>query len=101
MPPDEVEMTPDGGKATSQPVDEAEKNFQPKSLKFWSICISLFLVLFLVGLDRTIVATAIPRITTEFNSLGDIGWYGSAYQLTSAASQLLFGRVYKFYDLKK
>ena len=46
--------------------------------------------------DRTIVATAIPRITDDFDSLGDVGWYGSAYLLTSSAFQLVFGRIYTF-----
>ncbi|KAI1420699.1 MFS general substrate transporter [Xylaria sp. FL1777] len=80
--------------------DESEQRFQPKSFKFWSVMISIFLALFLVALDRTIIGTATPSITQEFHSLGDIGWYGSAYQLTTAAMQLLFGRVYKFYDIK-
>ncbi|KAI1132314.1 MFS general substrate transporter [Nemania abortiva] len=80
---------------------DAEQRFQPKSFKFWSIMISIFLGLFLVALDRTIIGTATPQITQEFHSLGDIGWYGSAYQLTTAASQLLFGRVYKFYEIKR
>ncbi|KAJ5280065.1 major facilitator superfamily domain-containing protein [Penicillium angulare] len=40
------------------------------------------------------VTLAIPHITTEFHSLDDIGWYGSAYQLASAAIQPLTGRVY-------
>ncbi|KAI1264235.1 MFS general substrate transporter [Xylariaceae sp. FL1019] len=79
---------------------DANDRFQPKTLKFWSIIVSIFLALFLVALDRTIIGTATPRITQEFHSLGDIGWYGSAYQLTTAASQLLFGRVYKFYEVK-
>ncbi|KAJ8105567.1 hypothetical protein ONZ43_g7378 [Nemania bipapillata] len=83
------------------PDDGAEERFQPKSFKFWSVIISIFLALFLVALDRTIIGTATPQITEEFHSLGDIGWYGSAYQLTTAASQLLFGRVYKFYEIKK
>ncbi|KAL1891380.1 hypothetical protein Sste5346_007643 [Sporothrix stenoceras] len=74
--------------------------FQPKSIKFWMILLSNFLALFLVALDRTIVATAVPRITDDFHSLGDIGWYASAYMLTTAASQLLFGRIYKFYSMK-
>lgn len=56
--------------------------------------------MFLVALDRTIVATAIPTITDEFHSLGDIGWYGSAYMLTTSAAQLVFGRLYKFYSMK-
>lgn len=83
------------------PHDDSEERFQPKSFKFWSVIISIFLALFLVALDRTILGTATPQITEEFHSLGDIGWYGSAYQLTTAASQLLFGRVYKFYEIKK
>lgn len=74
--------------------------YQPRSLKFWLTLLFNFLALFLVALDRTIVATAIPRITDEFKSLGDIGWYGSAYMLTTACSQLIYGRLYKFYDMK-
>ena len=50
--------------------------------------------------DRTIIATAIPRITDDFHSLGDVGWYGSAYMLTGCSFQLLFGRVYTFYSPK-
>ncbi|KAK8059901.1 major facilitator superfamily transporter [Apiospora saccharicola] len=80
--------------------DEAERNFKPKTLKFWTIMLSIFLSMFLVALDRTIIGTAIPKITDDFHSIGDIGWYGSAYQLTTAASQLLFGRIYRFYNIK-
>lgn len=79
---------------------EAEKNYQPKTLKFWLIILSIFVSMFLVALDRTILATAVPRITDEFKSLGDIGWYASAYMLTTAACQLLFGRIYKFYSTR-
>lgn len=81
-------------------MDEAEENFKPKTISFWLVILSNFVAMFLVALDRTIIATAIPRITDEFQSLGDIGWYGSAYMLTTAASQLVFGRIYKFYNLR-
>jgi MFS family permease len=50
--------------------------------------------------DNTIVATAIPRITAEFNSLEDMGWYGSAYMLTTCAVTLTFGKLYTFYSVK-
>lgn len=43
---------------------------------------------------------AIPRITDEFNSFGDVGWYGSAFLLTISAFQLLIGRIYTFYSPK-
>ncbi|KAJ9500914.1 hypothetical protein H2202_003472 [Exophiala xenobiotica] len=50
--------------------------------------------------DRTIIATAIPVITDHFDSLGDVGWYASAYLLTMSAFMLFMGRVYKFYNPK-
>ncbi|KAK3353167.1 putative aflatoxin efflux pump [Lasiosphaeria hispida] len=74
--------------------------FRPKSVKFWLTLVCNFLALFLVALDRTIIATAVPRISDEFQALGDIGWYGSAYMLTTACAQLVYGRIYKFYDMK-
>lgn len=39
-------------------------------------------------------------MTNEFNSLGDIGWYGSAYMITGCAFQLTYGRIYTFYSPK-
>lgn len=60
--------------AVDDQYEDAEENYQPKSLKFWTIIIGVNLSIFLVALDRTIIATAIPRITDEFNSIEDIGW---------------------------
>lgn len=50
--------------------------------------------------DNSIIATAIPRITEEFKSLEDVGWYGSAYMLTGASLQLFFGKLYTFWSIK-
>lgn len=50
--------------------------------------------------DRTIVATAIPKITSDFNSLDDVGWYGSAYLLTNCCFQLFFGKLYAEFPVK-
>jgi hypothetical protein len=41
--------------------DDAEKNFKPRSPQFWLIIMGVYFSVFLVGLDRTIIATAIPR----------------------------------------
>ena len=79
---------------------DAEKNFKPKSLKFWIIVLSMYLSIFLVALDRMIIATAIPSITDEFHSIEDIAWYGSAYMLTAAIFNPLFGRIYQLYSTK-
>ncbi|UZJ57634.1 hypothetical protein CBS101457_006954 [Exobasidium rhododendri] len=54
---------------------------------------------FLVALDQTIVSTAIPKIIQDFKVF-QVGWYGSAYLLTSTAFQPLFGRMYQSFDIK-
>ncbi|KAF7536862.1 hypothetical protein G7054_g4167 [Neopestalotiopsis clavispora] len=54
----------------------------------------------LVSLDRIIMSTAIPQITNDLRSIQDIGWYGSAYQLASCSTQLLFSRTYTYFDHK-
>lgn len=45
-------------------------------------------------------ATAIPKITSVFDSLDDVGWYGSAYLLTTTALQPTFGKIYTFFNVK-
>ena len=60
----------------------------------------LALSTFVVALDNSIIATAIPRITTVFNSLNDVGWYGSSYLLTTTSLQPTFGKIYQFFDIK-
>lgn len=50
--------------------------------------------------DNTIIATAIPKITDHFKALDDVGWYGSAYLLTTCAFQLLWGKFYSFFSIK-
>lgn len=52
----------------------SQADVYPQGLKLVSVLLSIYLSVFLVALDRTIIATALPRITDEFNSFGDIGW---------------------------
>ncbi|KAK0709942.1 putative aflatoxin efflux pump [Lasiosphaeria miniovina] len=98
--PPPVNPPPDSESDAFNEYHDAERNFQPLSPKFWSVMVGLYLAMFLVGLDRLIIATAVPRITDEFGSIGDIGWYGSAYMLTNACSNLVFGRIYQLYSTK-
>ncbi|RFU27366.1 hypothetical protein B7463_g8969, partial [Scytalidium lignicola] len=72
----------------------------PSGMKLTVITIALALSVFLVALDNTIIATAIPRITDHFKALDDVGWYGSAYLLCTCSFQLLFGKFYAFYSIK-
>ncbi|KAK9344618.1 hypothetical protein V1522DRAFT_171594 [Lipomyces starkeyi] len=68
--------------------------------KLFMIMTAVTLVALLMLLDTSIVVTAIPRITSQFHSLADVGWYGSAYQLACAALQPLTGRIYMNLDSK-
>jgi hypothetical protein len=45
----------------------------PQGIRLLAILTSLILSVFLVSLDRTIIATAIPSITDEFHSLNRVG----------------------------
>jgi len=56
---------------------EDEEIVYPTGLVLAAIVLALCLAVFLVALDQTIIATAIPRITDKFHSVKDIGWYGA------------------------
>jgi MFS family permease len=60
-----------------------------------AICIPMALICFFIWLDEAILATAIPRVSDEFQSFAQIGWYGPSYLFGLCASQLPFGRAYK------
>lgn len=72
----------------------------PTGTKLGLLTFGLAMATFVIALDNTIIATAIPRITTEFNALNDVGWYGSSYLLTTTSLQPSFGKVYTYFDVK-
>ncbi|KAM0546220.1 hypothetical protein ACHAPJ_011006 [Fusarium lateritium] len=62
--------------------------------------LSLMVGVLMIALDNSIISTAIPKITSKFDSLGDVAWYGSAYLLTQMSFQPTFGKAYTFFNLK-
>ncbi|KAJ7347241.1 major facilitator superfamily domain-containing protein [Mycena albidolilacea] len=86
-------------KYEQQATTEVEKDY-PHGLKLVVLMVALCLAVFLVALDNSIIATAIPKITEQFKSLDDVGWYGSSYLLAISATQLLFGKFYTFLPVK-
>ena len=93
-----VEKTPIQEAAVLDKLDDEIE--YPHGVKLAIIVVSLCLSIFLMALDNTIIATAIPKITDYFKALDDVGWYGSAYLLTTCAFQLLFGKLYTFFSIK-
>ena len=63
------------------------------------VIVSLYLGTFVMALDTNIINIAIPQISTEFDALEQIAWYGSAYLLALTAFQPAFGTLYKYFDI--
>lgn len=90
-----------GTSSTYGPEEEPKALSETKPI--WEVILvvlGILMSLFLVALDRTILSTAIPEITNEYNSFGDYAWYGSAYLLSCCAVQLLFGKVFTMFSVK-
>lgn len=87
------------GSPAQDPQEDGEVVY-PQGLPRILIIVCLCLSVFLVALDQTIIAPALGAITGQFNSTKDIGWYGSAYLLTSTALQPLYGKLYNNFPVK-
>ncbi|KAL8654040.1 MAG: hypothetical protein Q9226_003585 [Calogaya cf. arnoldii] len=97
---DDPPLSPSDKELDVKPKEPQDDMVYPKGLRLVGILFALIISVFLVALDMTIVATAIPRITDQFHSLDQVGWYGSAFFLTLAAFQSTWGKAYKYFPLK-
>ncbi|KAI0127292.1 major facilitator superfamily transporter [Xylariales sp. AK1849] len=90
----------DPGKPTEVPPDapKSEAGGRMSGMKNLIIWLAIALAVLCTFVDEGIIATAIPRITDQFHSLPDVGWYGSAYQMTLCAFQPVFGRLYNQFN---
>jgi MFS family permease len=84
---------------TDKSADEDESTY-PTGVALLLIFIYLCTTTFVVALDATIIATAIPTITSRFKSLKDVSWYNAAYLLATCAFQLPYGRAYSLFGTK-
>ncbi|KAL5341215.1 major facilitator superfamily domain-containing protein [Aspergillus crustosus] len=54
----------------------------------------------LISLDVSIMATAIPEVSSQFHAAKDIAWYGAVYPLTVCALQPLSGKISTTFPLR-
>jgi hypothetical protein len=87
----------------SVPNDEtAATAAQPErsTLKIALIMFSLAVAVLLVALDITIITTALPTISSEFNSASGYTWVGSAYLIAQSAATPIWGKVSDIFGRK-
>lgn len=77
-PPSTPDSAPKEANAALEKVTSKVEEY-PTGLKLFLLLLSIYLSVFLVALDRTIIATALPVITDHFHSIGDIGWVSLHY----------------------
>ncbi|KAL9039546.1 MAG: hypothetical protein Q9180_002465 [Flavoplaca navasiana] len=95
-----VSSLPSGEKDPIIPESDNAPEY-PHGLKLSVVMLALLLSMSpWTCLVQTIVATAIPRITDEFHSLDQVGWYASAFLMTLASFQSSWGKAYKYLPLK-
>ncbi len=68
--------------------------------KILAVFLGLGLCVFAAALDSVIIATSLPTINTSFHAGAVVSWVPSAYMLTSAAFQPLYGRFSDIFGRK-
>jgi MFS family permease len=64
------------------------------------ILVGIILAMVLSALDQTIVATALPQITEQFNGLSHLSWVFTAYMLASTVTVPIYGKLSDIYGRK-
>ncbi|SPQ24468.1 b7600399-3607-4cbf-822b-23deefb2825a [Thermothielavioides terrestris] len=93
-------MEKDSEKQDESGAEDGNDDGLMRGLQLVVFTIGMMAVMFLMCLDHYILATAVPRITTEFNALQDAAWYSSGYYLTNMVLQPAFGQMYALFSPK-
>ncbi|KAH8423344.1 MDR family MFS transporter [Aspergillus melleus] len=91
------------GDSEQSPADKGPNEPAPEyatGTRLALIMFTIFVSTILVSLEIGIIATAIPGITADFHRLDDVGWYGSATFILAAAASPLWGKLFKYLNVK-
>ncbi|KAI2467106.1 MFS general substrate transporter [Annulohypoxylon bovei var. microspora] len=94
---DDAKLSPpsddqDGTKNTNEP--------QMSGWPFYVLMSSVTLGVLLIAFNATALGTAIPAITSEFNTVDDVGWYSSAYLIANCVMVPFVGKLYRTFRIK-
>ncbi|KVQ63101.1 MDR family MFS transporter [Burkholderia territorii] len=84
-------------------VDSANRHTSGQVLPFRESLLAMLgisFVIMLVGLDQTVVGTALPTIVSELKGFDLYAWVATSYLLTSVITVPIFGRLGDYYGRK-
>ncbi|KAM3523496.1 hypothetical protein MY4038_008159 [Beauveria bassiana] len=88
----------------ASPTDQQEAQHQEQltlhGARLWTLVAGLYLGLYLLALELTMLATVIPTLTDEFRTVSDISWYEAAYVVTLCVFIPLVGQFYEQLRIK-
>lgn len=66
---------------TRAPSEEPSQPLVLHGVQLWLLLAVLYMSVYLLALELTMLSTIIPTLTNEFNTVADISWYEAAYVL--------------------
>ncbi|RIB27079.1 major facilitator superfamily domain-containing protein [Gigaspora rosea] len=69
-------------------------------IELFLVALSLVCAVFLSALDQTILATALPKIVSDFNGLDQIAWVATSYLLTVTSFEPIYGKLADIFGRK-
>ncbi|KAJ7662815.1 ABC transporter [Mycena polygramma] len=83
---------------STDPLPEPDTILEGKKLAI--VFVAMLLSLLLIALDETILATALPRISSDFQAFALQGWVATAFVLAQTVFLLFYGQVLRIFSAK-
>ncbi|KAJ2983422.1 hypothetical protein NQ176_g715 [Zarea fungicola] len=97
-------LEPEASDAATAVAGEQDNQTQsPRSiqgLKWFLVCMSVYISTFLYGLDTTIAADVQGSLIKSFGNIDQLAWVGAGFPMGSVAIILFVGKLYTIFDLK-
>ncbi|KAF9110546.1 hypothetical protein BGX27_006206, partial [Mortierella sp. AM989] len=101
----EVETIADFSQDTKEDLEDQvshpSNSHQLSRFRLILLFFGMFLGSFLASLDISIIATALPRIASDFDAQSQMSWMATAYLLAYTAFQPIYGRFSDIFGRKK
>ncbi|KAH8681864.1 major facilitator superfamily domain-containing protein [Xylariales sp. PMI_506] len=97
------DLVRNGGDPESPPAEKLSAPEQPAAITgfpFVLLMVCVMSAVLQVALNSTILGTAIPAITNEFQSIDDVGWYTASSLITNCALAPFTGKLFRLFRIK-